>query len=196
MPKLSDRKIVALHQLHAHGASNLDIARALDVHRNTVTAHLKLRVAYTRTVHKKIGANADLAPLNNISIYDAAAYLPGFPSRDVVYRLHRQGVLAAMLNAGRLVTTEAKVRRAANRMLPPGLWFNTRLIANYCFEPASLLEGLPMTDCRFWPSKEYRYVSAVDVTRKAAELGVTLQVPAAVRRRAVRCMELFDVATV
>ena len=196
MPKLSDRKIVTLHQLSVQGATKQEIARALGVHRNTVTAHLKLRIAYPRSIHRKIGSRSELIPLADISIYDAAAYLPGFPSRDVVYRLHRAGVLRAKQLRGRLVLSEGRVRSAVRRMLPPGLWFRTDLLSHYTSSPTIVVAGLPLIDCRYWPCSKFRYASALDVYRRAEEVGVEIVVPASVRRRAAVCLELFEIATV
>lgn len=202
MQKLTDRQIIRIHQMASAGISNQDIACELEVHRNTIYRHLSLRFPYSAYVMRVLCLDRPMPTERVMTIYAAAAYLPGWPSDAVVFRLYRAGVLEAKKTtingrAGVLGVRMPAVRRAARKMLPQGLWLKTETLPLYCEDAARLIcETRHLAiDCKYWPATHYKYLPAPSVFGTAAELEIPIKVPLRCRKRASLCLEATGVAT-
>src|SRR5687768_13784396 len=94
MQKLTEPEIEKLHNWHRQKVSKLKIAEWLQVHRNTVTAHVEGRVAYSPQLVLKLGL-VPPAPASGqmMTIYQASMLLPDQPSPSKLHRLISLGVL-------------------------------------------------------------------------------------------------------
>ncbi len=208
MPKLTEQQIVRVHKLAREGKQIREIASMVGAHRNTITAHLKLRCAYSAATISKLAIRVSLPPTRQISIYDAAIYLPGWPSPSRVNKLRQAGVLEVKTSDRRTVaksrywwnsvnqpfTTEQLIARAARKMLPKGVWFRTDLLLNYLSssEVNQVFQlSDEMEDCKFWPCRRYRFVPATSIYR----IGLEPNVPLSVMSRVCECLRISGVAT-
>lgn len=202
MQKLSDREIVRLHQMARSGVPKNNIADELGIHRNTVYMHLALRFRYSTYVLNSLCLNASMPTGRTLSIYDAAAYLPGWPSNALIFRLYRAGVLKAKRAAGprgpALRCTFSDIRRAAHKMLPTGLWVRSDSLDVYCKLASRIVAACDHSavDCTYWPSKQYCYLPAPAVFEEARSLDAAIRVPLPTMRRAVLCLEKLGVAAI
>lgn len=186
MEKLTDNQIVRLHWMHYDGMLIGEIAKLLDVHRNSIRDHLRFRVTYRASVYRRLPTrppplpSAFPMPLNAI-----APLLPGWPSRDVVYQMVARGVIewqasvAIVPSRDGLVEkhcrccTQEQLQRAAQRILPPGVWFAANTIAALRGEP-------PRAGYRGWTPADQ----------------ISITVPAPLVHRALHTLELTGVAGV
>lgn len=194
---LSDREIVRLHQLAANGTIYPDLARMFRCHVNTIIDHLALRVCYPRSVYKAIGKLKPIPSAEPISIYDAAIFLPGWPSRDKVYRLTVAGILKAWKHQRNLITDFAEIKRAAKLMFPhEGIWISNRAIDS--FIRLDTIEKLSpfIRKLSYWPSKEIWFYPMPRVFEAAIETNETVDIPAAIIHRCLKIDEIASVATI
>ena len=131
MQKLTSRQIIRLHRLHRDGARNYEIAKALDVHRNTVTYHLSGDFEYEPHVSRSLGITAPLRTEGWLSLQDAARLIPGHPSRPkmrtlVRGRLSRDAskliTLRSEIVDGHRLTKASWIRAWCSKVYPLGLW--------------------------------------------------------------------------
>lgn len=197
--KLTEREIARLHKMNSDGVAACEIASALNIHSQTVYDHLALRVSYSVALYDKIGKTPKIPTGQEMTIYEAAILLPGWPSRDKVYRLYQAGTLRAkkVTRAGKktLVTDRSNIADSASRMLPmPGNFISRESLES--LSPAILLElsgrGVRL---EYWPARTQLFFSMPDVTSKAAELSESISIPAGIVHRAILCLEMSGVAT-
>lgn len=191
MRKLSEYQIARLHQLRRDGHKVGEIAQALEVHRNTITLHLSLRCQYSPALIAKLCLRSPLpAQFTTLRVQESAALLPGFPSPRRLQKLVSAGVLDIKKRAGRWTTTEAAIRKASRKMLPQGLWIDSRNIALY-FRDVEAIEEIERVDCQYWPCKQYAYISAT----KACKIEEP-RIPIAILSRVATCLKISGVATI
>ena len=200
MQKLTDPQIVLLHRLNQQKIPKGQIARRLQVHRNTITAHLQGRVAYSPEMVVRLGLPPVAMPsreeaMRRLTIYQAATLLPDQPSPSKLHRLVRAGILRTERVAGSLYTRQSWVRRCASKMFQPGLYFRSESLWVYASEPDTLLRSLqgkkyesPLGGCR-----QVSYYKAPIVCSVADALEVRLSIPAYQVRLAVAGLEAVGV---
>ena len=196
MPKLSEQQILRVHRLAASGLPHTNIANEIGCHRNTITSHLNLRAGYSPELIGKIGVKVGLPSTTRITPYAAAIYLPGWPSQHKIDKLRRHGVLETCSQGGtRAWTNERKIRKAARRMLPEGVWFASTSLELY-FGPRdveAILSDLAdrKEHCSYWPCRHYHYLNAIDVFA----LGFEHSIRPGVISRVSECLRISGVAT-
>lgn len=193
--KLSDREIVRLHTLASEGTQYPQLARMFGCHVNTIIDHLAMRVCYSLAVYKAIGKPTPIPSVEPINIYDAAIFLPGWPSRDKVYRLYKAGVLSAWIIRKNLVTDFASVRKAARAMLPDGIWISNRSIESFLRLDDIKKLAKSQTKLKYWPSTEISFYPMPRVVQVAAESESELSIPAAIIHRCLQVERITGVAT-
>jgi hypothetical protein len=197
MPKLSEQQILRVHRLAESGLSNANIANQIGCHRNTITSHLHMRAVYSLELIRKIGIKVGLPSTERISPYDAAIYLPGWPSQHKIDKLRRHGVLetCSTSNCERAWTTERKIRKAARKMLPEGVWFASTSLELYfdACDARSILRKLDgaKQHCRYWPCRHYHYLNA----RQVFAMGFEYSIRPGVISRVSECLRISGVAT-
>lgn len=197
MQKLTEGEVELLHRWDRQDVSKLEIARRLRVHRNTITAHLKGRVAYSPALVLKLGLVGEPPPASGqrMTIYQAAALLPDQPSPSKLHRLIASGALRTERVGRALYTRQAWVRRCAARMFAPGLYFRSESVYVYASRPGDLLRSLaekkyasPFASCR-----QISYYPAPTVVSVAEALEISLSVPAYRIKLAVAGLEAVGV---
>lgn len=183
-----------------NGSTRTEIASTLGIHPNTITDHLALRVPYPQEVLDKLGCRLKMPEGDTIPLYDSSIYLPGWPSRCKMHALKRAGVLRTTIQrngawSGYVVTRDA-IKRAAQAMLPDGLWFRSDRIQHYAGPTVAEIARSERIQCKYWPSKEFGYVPACTVQRIAKDVGATLAVPAVDKHRALATLAMCSVATI
>ena len=161
------------------------------------------RAACPNRVRSVIGAKLTLPPiLPEMPLYTAAAYLPGFPSPSVLYKLYRSGVLQGSVKSGRVVVTPAAIKDAASKLLPAGLWFGVSNLRLYCDDPRLILSLLPKDAYAPYPDpgsipccRRILYADAIAVTQAISMSGDCLRVPAAAVSRSMSSMQLTGIGT-
>lgn len=181
------------------GRPPLQIARTLDIHRNTVLWHLSHRVEYPLHIIRKLGLRREMPSTETLNIYDAAIYLPGWPDRNKLHQLIRCGVIECRMTSDRRwITTRQSIRRAAREMLDPGLYYRSDRLREYTPDHANILSrtrhlGKHLT---YWPTKQWCYIPAHSVQVAADQIDAPIVVPDTITHRALATLDLCGVATI
>ena len=202
--RLTERQILRLHRMKSEGFSNKSIAEAMAISPQTVYDHTCLRVSYPPEVYRKIGKRPKFSNSATMPIYDAAIFLPGWPSRDKTYRLYKAGILKASLSKSSskthprssLVTTREQIKLCAQAMLPtPGIYMSYWTLS--ALSPALLFRLSGSGErLKYWPSRLQIFYPMPEVTELSSDLDMPLSIPAGLISRAVRVLEAVGVATI
>lgn len=146
---------------------------------------------------KQLKLHKPLVLTDPMPAYDAAALLPGWPARDKLHKLIRAGILRTKLQKPRAHwTTHAAIRRAALAMLPAGLWVSSDTLPHYCEHPNQIAIECVSARLCYWPVTRTEYFRMLDVKKTARALGVSLEIPSAIKHRAVQALRIAGVATI
>ncbi len=183
--------ITRLHQLAADGLGPTEIADLMGVHRVAVIEHLQFRRVLSYRTAKAIRANCPLPSSDTMTVYQAAACLPGHPFKGRLFRLIRCGALeVSMSESKRFETTLEAVRKAALLDFEPGLYFCSETVAS-CWpaEAARLAAGAERVNHRLYPARQKWYYRAADVSPEC-------MVNHLIVHKASRLLDLVGVATI
>lgn len=188
--KLSQQQVLRIHKMKAQGFSTGEIARSLGVGRTAIIPHVQLRTKLSYSTAIAIKAFAPLPRTSCMTIYQAAAMLPGHPDRCRLFRLIRDGVLQVSRETAPFSTTLQAVREAALADLDPGLYFSSATVeAAFPAEAARLAASAERIKHRMHAPRQQWYYRACDVPSAC-------KVDAALIRRAVFILDRVGVATV
>lgn len=190
MQKLTDSDVEKLHRLAKQGLPKNVIAARFHVHRNTITAHLSGRVAYSPDLVLRLGSSPSSPsppPDQFLTIYQAAALLPDQPSPTKVYKLARAGTLRTEVvefrsyGAWRKLCTKLEwVRECALAMFPAGLYYRSDSLYIYADRTLDLLDALRTKryESPLVKRREVSYYPAPTVHAVARALDLRISVPA------------------
>lgn len=202
---LSDRQVIRMHQLSAEGFKTKQIADMLEISKNTVIEHLAFRVPYTPAILRKIACfphEFTLPKENPLTIYNAAIYLPGWPERAKLFQLYRNKVLKAKIKRRGpwrgLVVSHAEIKRAALRMLPPGIWIRLGNVASYTNRNIAEECKKFSIGCNHMLhlKNKVQFVDIRDVVEQCVAREVPLNIPARTIHRALAAVDMTTVATI
>lgn len=139
MTKLSTRQILQLHAMHVDGASNQEIARALQINRNSVSSHLAGEIAYPAPIYLKIQISSPLVTSQWLTLRQAAAWIPGHPSPSKMQRIvagrswrgAKIPQLRTKIVSRRRVTTLRSIKAFVRQVYPPGVWITEDTLMNF-----------------------------------------------------------------
>lgn len=208
MSKLTTRQILQLHAMHADGTSNQEIAKVLQINRNSVTAHLAGEIAYPAPVYLKIRIHAPLVTSRWITLRQAAPWIPGHPSPSKMQKIvagrswngRRIPQLKTSLIGRRRMTTLASVKRFVRQVYPPGIWMTENTLMN--FLPYRTIQTIHFARLG-WFSRTARpfgnpiYAARLaEVTAAADQIADSVAFPAEIVHRAATIMQHIGTAVI
>lgn len=196
MTKLTIRQILQLHAMHATGQSNADIAKALNLNRNSVSAHLAGEIAYPSPVYKSISISAPLRADRWLSLRQAAAWIPGHPSASKMQTIvagrswggRKIPELRTRMIGRRRMTTIKAIRRFVAELYPEGIWITEDALMN--FVAYDVIRGMRFARLGWHKGTKLPFGNPIYATpltvaaRVARSTGGDLVVPAEVVHRA------------